>query len=80
MDPNAVFREAAGGGGSQATGFLYPIAARDGCVIRDGVHVYAGRNCPHAEGTVTDEVGVHPPVGWTSQQGNVPLNERQSDG
>lgn len=37
----------------------------DKCVFIDGVHTYAGPDCPH--GRETDEYGEVLPAGWTVQ-------------
>lgn len=79
MDPQAVFHQAAGGGGSFATGFHSPLAAVDRCVfLSEGgatFHVYAGRDCPKDE-----EHSTQPPIGWTVQQGAPPNDERHASG
>ena len=38
----------------------------DICVVKDGVWVYHGRDCPHAR--QSDEAGPVVPTGWTAQQ------------
>jgi hypothetical protein len=37
------------------------------CVFLDGVHVQAGRSCPHSRDVVVDPEGDEHPVGWTAQ-------------
>jgi len=49
----------------------------DHCVFIDGVHVYAGKACPHLS-SAEDEMGPVPEPGWTVQQGS--STERVSHG
>lgn len=37
------------------------------CVYLDGVHVQAGRVCPHGPDVIVDPEGGEHPVGWTAQ-------------
>jgi len=53
------------------------ILGVDRCVFVDGVHVYAGKACPHFPGA-EDEMGSAPEPGWTVQQGST--TERVSHG
>jgi len=53
------------------------MAAVDYCVFIDGVHVYAGKTCPHLPGA-EDEMGTAREPGWTVQQGST--TERVSHG